>query len=268
MATSGRLRVNGVSLHYELRGQGPPLVLVHGLQGDASTFGSLPSAFADRFTVLTFDQRGSGLSDKPNAAFSTADLADDTATLMRRLDVAPAAVFGTSMGGQVAQQLALQHSSLVDRLILGCTTPGGPHAIPINAASMDYAYTSENLSPEERARRLATVGFSAGWLRQHPGIIDELTVARRQRPLDVMALTRRLEAFREHDAYDALSRVNVPTLVLTGAPDHLIPEGNSRLIAERLPNARLRVLEPAGHLFWIERPVETVAELNAFLLEH
>lgn len=260
-----RARVNGVALHYELQGDGPPLVLLHGLQGDSSTFGELPAALATRFTVLAFDQRGAGASEKPDCPLSTADLADDTAALMHHLGLDRAVVFGTSMGGQVAQQVAIRHPERVERLILGCTTPGGNDAVPVNQAAMDYAYTMEALSAEERARRLAEVTLSQQWLVEHPEALDFLTAARRQRPLDLRALAQRRAAFMEHDTCDELAGIEQPTLVITGSPDALIPEGNSYLLARRLPNATLRVLEPAGHLFWIERPEEAFDAVTVFL---
>jgi len=257
--------VNGVNIYYELTGSGMPLVLVHGLQGDLTTFGQLPQMLARHFTVLTFDQRGSGLSEKPAGPLSTGLLADDTAALIRHLNLHPAAVFGTSMGGQVAQAVALRHPSVVLRLILGCTTPGGPRAVPVRRDAFDFAYTMEPLSAEERARRLADVAFSPAWLAEHPEVVDTLVQARRERPLDLEALSRRLEAFFAHDTFDALPEVQIPTLVITGSPDALIPEANSRLLAEQLPQASLTILRPAGHLFWIERPAETVDALVGFL---
>jgi 3-oxoadipate enol-lactonase len=258
-------KVNGVNLYYELAGTGLPLVLVHGLQGDSTTFGQLPQVLARHFTVLTFDQRGSGLSEKPAGPLSTDLLADDTAALVRHLNLDPAAVFGTSMGGQVAQAVALRHPALVLRLILGCTTPGGPHAVPVRRDALDFAYTMEPLSAEERARRLAEVAFSPVWLAEHPEVVGALVQARRERPLDLDALSRRLEAFLVHDTFDALPGLRAPTLVVTGSPDALIPEANSRLLAEHLPQASLTILQPAGHLFWIERPEETIEALVGFL---
>lgn len=258
-------RVNGVNLYYEVTGSGPPLVLIHGLQGDSTTFGPLPWELARRHTVLVFDQRGSGLSEKPDVPLSTDLLADDTAALRTHLGLAPAAVFGASMGGQVAQALAVRHPAVVARLILGCTTPGGAHAVPVRREALDYAYTMEPLGPADRARRLAEVAFSLEWLAEHPEVVDGLIKSRRERPLDLVALSRRLQAFLAHDTSAALADIRVPALVVTGSPDALIPEANSRLLAEAMPNASLIVLEPAGHLFWIERPTETAGALIEFL---
>src|SRR5947207_13078010 len=103
-----RARVNGVELAYELRGAGSPLVMIHGAQGDQTMFSDLANRFADRFQVLTFDQRGSGLSEKPHAAYTIALLADDAAALMNHVGFPAAHVIGVSMGGTIAQELALR----------------------------------------------------------------------------------------------------------------------------------------------------------------
>lgn len=260
-----RIEVNDVSLYYELYGDGEPLVLIHGLQGDASNFRRLAPALGRDFRVLLFDQRGSGYSDKPDMEYPTALLADDTVALMRALGFDAAHLLGTSMGGQVAQQFALRHPDVLRRLILACTTSGGADAVPVDMAMLAAAYTLEDLTAEERAVRLARSSFTPDWLAGHPEIIDELAAARRQRPLDLDALARRNRAFEHHDTFADLGRIRAPTLVLTGTPDAIIPDANSAILAERIPDARLRVLDPAGHLFWIEREADTLAAVREFL---
>ena len=121
-----RARVNGVELVYEMHGAGEPLVLIHGAQSDRSIFTHLLPDFVDQFQVLVFDQRGSGQSEKPDIAYTMGMIADDTAALMDHLDFAPAHVYGVSMGGMIAQELAIRHGAAVRSLVLGCTTPGGP----------------------------------------------------------------------------------------------------------------------------------------------
>src|SRR5215470_8987614 len=124
-----RARINGVELAYELRGAGDPIVMIHGAQGDQSMFNGMWNDFVSSHRVLTFDQRGSGLSDKPDMPYSVAMLADDTAALMDHLGFADAHIIGVSMGGMVAQEFALRHVRQVRSLVLGCTTPGGPKSI-------------------------------------------------------------------------------------------------------------------------------------------
>src|SRR5215831_297367 len=130
-----RARINGVELVYHLRGSGSPLVMIHGAQGDQTMFNDLAAGFANSFRVLTFDQRGSGLSEKPHTPYSIALLADDTAALMDHVGFSAAHVIGVSMGGTIAQELVLRHPAKICSLILGCTTPGGPKAIRIGGSA-------------------------------------------------------------------------------------------------------------------------------------
>ncbi|MGO9452301.1 MAG: alpha/beta fold hydrolase [Candidatus Binataceae bacterium] len=259
-----RARVNGVELAYELRGAGAPLVIIHGAQGDQTMFTAMASAFAANFHVLTFDQRGSGLSEKPDMPYSIAMLADDTAALMDKVGFSAAHVIGVSMGGTIAQELALRHPQKVRALVLGCTTPGGPKAIRAAGNALS-AYSTNSMSAEERGRALAESAFTRGYIESHPEIITTMIEARRQRPIDSTAFGHRMKAIAGHDAYDRLAQIGCPTLVITGKDDALIPWENSRIIAERIAGAKLVILEPAGHCFWIEQAEQSRDAISRFL---
>lgn len=260
-----RARVNAIEIAYQLRGHGAPLVMIHGAQGDQTAFDRLAAEFSDRYRVLTFDQRGSGLSDKPDMPYSIAMLADDTAALMDHLRLSPAHVFGISMGGTIAQELALRHPAKVRSLILGCTTPGGPDAIRLSGTALTSAYSTQSMTAEARGRALAEAAFTKGYLARHPEIIESMIAARRSRPIDSTAFAHRMKAIAGHDAYDRLPQIHCPTLVIAGKDDSLINWENSRLIADRIEGARLVVLEPAGHSFWVEQPQQTSAAIAEFL---
>lgn len=259
-------RVNGVRLSYELHGDGDPLICLHGLQGDSSHFRGLLPALSRAYRTLVFDQRGSGRSDKPAMDLTTALLADDAAGLMDAVGFASAHVFGVSMGGMIAQELALRHPGKVRSLILGCTRAGGPTAVPVTEdPAFAAAYTTREITAEERARALARVAFTDGYVQKNPGIIDTLIAARRERPLDPDTLTRRRQAIDRHDTYERLPSIRCPTLILTGRQDKIVAWENSRILAENIPQATLRVLDPAGHLFWIEQAEETEEAVLSFL---
>lgn len=257
--------IDGVRTFFEITGQGTPVVLLHGLQGDLSNFRGLVPTLARHHRVLTFDQRGSGWSDKPAQRYSTVQYADDTARLMDALDIDRADVLGVSMGGLVAQEFALRHPQRLRRLVLGCTAPGGALTVTLDSDSRESAYEAAQLPPEERARRFAAAGFSPGFVHSHPEVLEQLIAARRERPLDVQALTRRRQALEAHDTSTRLPQISAPTLVITGLQDKVVSPENSRLLARALPDARLETLDPAGHLFWIEKPRETLELLLAFL---
>lgn len=259
-----RARINGVELAYELRGAGAPLVMIHGAQGDQSMFDGMAASFANGFRVLTFDQRGSGMSEKPDMDYSIGLLADEAAALMDQVGFPAAHIIGVSMGGAIAQELALRHPQKVLSLVLGCTTAGGPNAIRIGGDALTAAYSTRPMSAEERGRALAEAAFTKNYIERHPEIIPAMIEARRRRPLDPVALERRMQAILRHDAYDRLPRISCPTLVITGREDALIAWENSRILAERIPRARLTVIESAGHCFWLERPEQANEAIEGF----
>ena len=260
-----RASINGTELAYEIRGAGEPLVMIHGAQGDQTMFGSLASAYANHFRVLTFDQRGSGLSEKPDMDYSIAMLADDTAALMDHAGIAAAHIIGVSMGGMIAQEFALGHPRKVRSLVLGCTTAGGPKAIRMGGPALAAAYSTVAISAEERGRALAEAAFTKGYIERHPELIPGMIEARRQRPIDPIALEHRMRAALTHDTYDRLAQLACRTLVITGRDDLLISWENSRTLAQRIPGAELIVLEPAGHCFWLEQPEKAAAAILRFL---
>jgi 3-oxoadipate enol-lactonase len=260
-----RARINGFEMAYELRGEGDPLVMIHGAQGDQSMFAGMASAFAGTYRVLTFDQRGSGLSEKPDMPYSIAMLADDTAALMDHLKIAQAHIIGVSMGGMIAQEFALRHPRMVRSLVLGCTTPGGAKAIRLGGDALNSAYSTQPMTPEERGKALAEAAFSKGFLAQHPEIITSMIEARRNRPIDSAAFPHRMKAAMEHDTYDRLAQIHCPTLVITGKDDALISWENSRILAEHIAGAEQIILQPAGHCFWLEKPKESHDAIAGFL---
>ena len=259
--------LDNITVYFERHGTGAPLILLHGLQGDSSNFAGLLPELAQQYQVLTFDQRGSGWSAKPAQSYTMALYADDTAHLMDALGIERTHVLGMSMGGMIAQEFALRHPDRLNGLILGCTTPGGPNAAKLESAARERTYETTDLPAEERARRLAEAGLTEAFLDRHPEVLEAMIEARRRRPLDVAALQRRMAAIDAHDTYDRLGRIRAPTLVITGRPDNIVSADNSTILAERIPNARLEVLEPAGHLFWLERPKETLDLVLTFLEE-
>jgi pimeloyl-ACP methyl ester carboxylesterase len=240
------------------------MVMIHGAQGDQTMFAGLAATFAPGFNVLTFDQRGSGLSDKPDMAYSVAMLADDTAALMDHVGFNDAHIIGVSMGGMIAQEFALRHSRKVGSLVLGCTTPGGANSV--RAAELaTTAYSTKEMSAEERGKALAEAAFTKGYVAKHPELIPMMIEQRRQRPIDPVGFARRMAALQTFDTYDRLPQINCPTLVITGKDDALIPWENSRLIAGRIPGAQLTILEPAGHCFWLEQPDQSRDAIQSFL---
>ena len=263
-----RARVNGVELAYEIHGTGEPLVLIHGAQSDRSIFTGMLPDFTDQFEVLTFDQRGSGQSEKPDMEYTMGMIADDTVALMDHVGFSSAHVYGVSMGGMIAQELAIRHATHVRSLVLGCTTPGGPKAISLEGEAIQSSHSTEELSAEERGKALAETAFTKGYIQHHPELIPALIEARRKQPLDPIGFAHRMQAAYAHDTYDRLAQITCPTLVITGKDDALIAWENSQLLADNIAESELVVLEPAGHVFWAEQRAQSRDAILGFLSKH
>ena len=183
-------QINDFSLYYELRGAGgEPVVLIHGAQGDARLLEPFVPWLSERYQLLLFDQRGLGRSGKPDVPYSTALIADDAAKLMDAVGWASAHVVGVSMGGMVAQELALNHPGRVRSLVLGCTAAEGREDVDSNPA-----YTTGDLASGDRARLLAEAIFTPAHLQRRPEVVEALAEMRRQAPIDPRGFARRLEA--------------------------------------------------------------------------
>lgn len=255
----------GYRIHFRTHGSpdAPPLLLVMGLGMASDAWDTLPSILARRFRVVAFDNRGMGGSTASPGGFRIRDLADDAARVLDAAGIPEAAVFGISMGGMIAQELALRYPRRVRSLVLGATFGSQlwSHKPGLGVARDLLLVTLSRRNPRRMARLLVSDDFLArnqdrfaAWLARlsHP----RRSVARRQ----ILAIAR-------HEAEDRLPRLRIPTLVLSGDRDRLVPVENSRRLARLIPRARLVELPGAGHAFPFERPEETVRALVEHCLE-
>lgn len=252
----------GLSLHYEERGDGPPLLLIAGIPALANDWASLADGLAARgLRVIAYDNRGSGASTVTPGPYSTREMAGDAVALLDYLGVARADVFGMSMGGMIAQELALTAPERVRRLVLGCTHAGIAHAAaPPGAASRAFALQTEDWAL--RMRTLAPFAFAEG---VDPMLLREFTTKKSADVQDPGGYAAQIQAVLAHDTAERLHEIRAPTLVLTGDEDRIIPGESSRLLAKLIPDAALSVIAGTGHLFFLERPDMTLEILSEFL---
>lgn len=262
----------GHEIYYEVLGADdrPPLLLVMGLALSSRAWDSLPQRLSARYRVITFDNRGTGRSARRGFAFHMRDLADDAAAVLRAASVREldagggggAFVFGISMGGMIALHLALRHPKLVSRLALGATYAGWLRSLkPRLSIVRDLL---QSISARDRADpdALGRYLVSADWHARNPrGALEWIQRAERTTLRFAFA---QLLAIARHAADGDLSRLRVPTLVLTGDADRLVPWENSVKLANAIPGARLQVVRGAGHAFPLEREDEVVEALTAF----
>ncbi len=254
----------GYHLRYETIGRpdAPPLLLVMGLGMGSDAWHTLPDRLSRRFRVVTFDNRGTGRSTGPRGGFRIRDLADDAARVLDAEGLHQAFVFGISMGGMIAQELALRHPPRVRALALGATFGGHRRSRkPRPGVALDLLLVT---LLSRRPRRMARLLVSDGFAARHPERIEAWLAGLGRPPRSTVR--RQLLAVALHEAEQRLRQLRVPTLVIGGDRDRLVPVENSRRLAALIPGARLVVLPGTGHAFPFERVDETVRILTEHFL--
>lgn len=261
--------VNGIDLHYTRQGRGQPLLLIMGLGGPAAAWDRefLRQMAAD-YELVTYDNRGTGQSDKPDEPYSIASFASDAVGLLDVQETPSAHVFGISMGGMIAQEIGIEYGDRVASLTLGCTTPGGRHAVPAPPESMQALKARPGQTPAEAIRDGWKLSYSRDYIAAHR---DELEATLRrilEHPTPRFAYNRHLDATMTLRVYKRLKEIQAPTLVVTGRDDVLIPAANSEILAREIPNATLRIFDDAGHGFVSSARESFVPVLREFLAHH
>jgi 3-oxoadipate enol-lactonase len=255
----------GIELAVTVTGGGPPLLMIPGLGASRRVYAPIVPLLAERLRVVVFDPRGVGESGFTPGPYTMAQLAADAAAVLDAAGLEQAAVWGASMGGMVAQHLALLHPERVSRLVLACTTCGGPHAVKPTPEAAAALLGKGARTPGEAYRLACTVLYAEEFQAAHPEFIEAEVAERERHPVRGGVFAAQQAAVRGHDTFDALPRIEVPVLVLHGLLDAVVPAENGRIIAARIPGARLRVLEGRGHLFFHEAPREAAEEVLGFL---
>ena len=251
-------------IHYEVRGSGTPLLLIPGLPQISSDWFPFADSLTNTFTVIAYDNRGSGQSDEPEGWYTIELMARDALGLLDALDIERTHVFGTSMGGMIAQELAIGWGNRIDRLVLGCTHAGGLVAIP-PGPDVTAAFSHRTEDWPERVRALVPFAFSPGYLREQPELVARFLAKKSRDAQTYSGYRKQYGAANRHDSADRLGKIRCPTLVLTGTQDLVVPPQNSRILSEKIPGACLAEIEGAGHVFFVERPEATLRELLSFL---
>jgi pimeloyl-ACP methyl ester carboxylesterase len=253
-----RARVEEVEIAYRVRGTGDPVFLIGGFTMVKESWGLQVQGLARHFRVITFDNRGVGETRIPEGPFRIADMAADTVGLMDALDIDAAHVFGVSMGGLISQALALDHPDRVRKVVLGCTTHGGRHAVrPTQEvmAALGKA-TDPSVPVEEAVRNWVPTMFSERFMREEPDRLAEFirfSVQNWPTPEGAAGQIRALSVF---NARRRLGEIRCPVLAITGSEDRMMPPENAKLLAEGIPGGEHYVVEGAGHGFFFEKPDE------------
>jgi 3-oxoadipate enol-lactonase len=250
--------IAGHDLFYERSGAGEPLLLIMGMSGTRTSWGEpFLDALRTDFDVLVYDHRGVGGSSPTSEPFSIADLAQDASALLDAVGWDSAHVVGISMGGMIAQELAIARPEQVRTLTLGCTYAGGEGSALAPDTTLAHLGAAWQSGDRDQAIR-------AGWevnVSEAFAGDDEAFAAFRARamelPVALAVIMLQMQAIGAHDTSARLAQISAPTLVVHGTEDVMLPVVNAPLIAQAIPDSRLTILEGIGHLFFVEQPQES-----------
>jgi pimeloyl-ACP methyl ester carboxylesterase len=244
-----------VELYWESTGAGAPVLLVMGLGMNATGWWrTVPVLAAGGLTVLAFDNRGVGRSARPPGPYSVAQMAGDAVAVLDAAGVDRAHVYGISLGGMIAQEIALRHPDRTHALVLGATTPGGDRAVAVDDDVLAFFRRRGEMSPEEGVWASVPYNYGPRTRAEHAQLIGEDIAQRLRYPVHPAAYAAQLEAALGHDAYDRLAGIRAPTLVVHGDQDRMVPPANAPLLAGAIPGAELLRLPEAGHLYPTDAP--------------
>jgi len=245
---------DGIRLAYEELGDGEPLLFVQGLGYDRQGFGPLPQILADDFRVILFDNRGVGDSDAPEGPYSVTQLANDAAAVLDAAGVDSAHVLGVSLGGFIAQELALAHRERVRKLVLVSTAPGSvPPSIPMPQRGVEAFTRYQSMEREAGLRLMVENSLGDHGVRERPELVEEIYRYRLARAPTLAAWQAQAYAGATFDAYERVPEITAPTLVIHADADVVVDFRNAELLAERIPSARLEAVPGRGHLvMWQE----------------
>ncbi|MDG7042354.1 MAG: alpha/beta hydrolase [Nitrososphaerota archaeon] len=265
-------KVGDIKIYYEVHGNGEPLVLIAGCGTDSSVWLPQAQELSLRYHVITFDNRGTGRSDKPDTPYTMQMMAADVAGLLDSIGIEAAHILGYSMGGVIAQEFALTYPGRALTLILSCAYPAGaPDVVLPEPQAMSLMFdpdTIARLTPVEWSGKLLGCMCSQEFLDRHPQLVNEFVDRQSKHPTPLHGIMRQVEAMLSASTYDRLSRIKAPTLVLGGTADRVTPCENLRLLATKIPNSELVILENLGHGMFIEGTEQTNRVILTFLKRH
>jgi 3-oxoadipate enol-lactonase len=264
-ARNGELRI-AYELRGKLRWHRPWLVLIQGMGFDRRGWDPIARKLRRHFRLVLVDNRGSGLSDLPAGSFGVADMAGDVVAVLDDAGVRRAHTMGVSLGGMMAQELAVDHPDRVDGLVLVSTMPGWPFAFPMPAVSVRLLAATGSMTRSAALRALTENALSAYTIERQPEVVDRLVDIQRSRQPGPRAVSAQAAAGARYAGRLRQTRIRARTLVVQGTADTVVDPANGRLLADRIPGARLLTFPELGHLLFWQDPDGFATAVISFLL--
>jgi pimeloyl-ACP methyl ester carboxylesterase len=258
--------VNGIRIYYEDRGQGEPLILINGLAFPMDLWFAQIEALSKDFRVIAPDNRGIGQSDKPDEEYAIKLLASDAVGLLKALGIEKAHVAGLSMGGFIAQEIALTYPDVVNRLILVATGMGGPRSMDLGKPFWEKAVAAIAGKPPREVYRIdLTLMTAPGFVEKHPDILDQAVALRMKNPQPLFAFMRQFAACGVFDSNSRVQNISQPTLIILGKDDPIFPIPLAVDFRQKLPDAKMIIYENCGHAILLEKADSLSRDIREFL---
>jgi 3-oxoadipate enol-lactonase len=254
----------GARIYWEEHGTGEPVLMIMGLSYTLDMWYRLRPSLSARYRTILFDNRGIGRSEVPNGPYLMRQMADDAKAVMDAAGVESAYVMGASMGGMIAQELTLRYPERVRALMLGCSGPGGLRSKLPQFKRLQISKGAATAIREQREWAVAPMLYADATPKER--IAEDIEVRLRYPPTPTGFLSQ-FAAIVMWTSYSRLPQISVPTLVIHGDEDRMVPVENGRLLAERIPGAVFHVIPGAGHIITTDRPDVVDAEVLRFLNE-
>jgi len=254
-----------MNLYYEIHGTGKPLILIPGFASGAWTWFCQTEELAKNFRVITFDPRGIGQSGNDTKNLSLETFVEDVVQILDDLKIEKANVLSASFGGFVALEFALRFPERIEKLVLACTTAGGKNHVRPDIEILRSFTRNPEFSLGEQIRHFFRPAFTEQFNAEHAEIIEKVCVLREENDVSDETYSAQLQTAFSFDVEEKLGEINHETLVLTGDKDNLVPMQNSVNLAEKLPNARLKIIKDGSHMFFVENADEFNREVKEFL---
>ena len=261
-------QVGSHTVYYDDSGTGHPILLMSGLGSTRLGWWKQVEPFSNKFRVINMDNRDAGDSALGTGPYTIADMAEDVAGVIQNLNLGRTHIVGISMGGMIAQELAIRHPELVDKLVLVSTTAGGPTGVNAKPEIAALLMRPADEDIETRVRRTFTAIAGEGYMATHPQDLDQIVKNATAKPMSPESYQRQLGACMVHfskGVADRLAQIAAPTLVVHGDGDPLIPYPNGQYLAAHIKGARLATYPGVGHLSPIEAPERFNREVIEFL---
>jgi len=242
-----------IDIHYEIKGEGRTLLLISGLSGGTWSWYKQVPFFEKHFQTIIFDNRGAGLTSMPVGPYSIRQLAIDAACLLDHLKVHEIFLLGLSMGGMIAQKLALLKPDRIQAMVLGCTHCGGSLRVPPSQQVLGTLMNNEGLNQAQIIDKNLPLFFSNDCRRNRPQVVEAYRKVQVEAPLQPEhAFHAQLQAIGNFGCCERLPQIQIPTLIFTGTEDVLVPPPNAHILAERISASKLVECPGAGHAIHAE----------------